>query len=44
MNWQRIKFKCNKCGQESWMEIDLDTYMVKFNDLTCDDCVPVEEA
>lgn len=41
-NWQKIKFYCSKCGQESWMEIDINSYIIKIDELICDDCNPVE--
>ena len=37
-NWQRIKFKCSKCGNESWTEFDVNTYILSVNDLVCDNC------
>lgn len=43
MVFEKIKFKCNKCGIESWMEVNLETYIVSITDLVCDDCIPVEE-
>ena len=38
VNWQRIRFICSVCGVESWQEFDLNTYVVKVEDLICDDC------
>ncbi len=42
-NWQRIKFTCSKCGNESWTEFDVNAYVLKVDDLVCDDCLPEEE-
>ena len=39
----KIKFKCMKCGSESWFDVDLETYVITIADLVCDDCNPVEE-
>lgn len=33
-----LKFKCIKCGQESWFRVNED-YIVKSTDLICDECV-----
>ena len=38
VNWQRIKFECSVCGNESWQEFDLNTYVLKVENLVCDDC------
>lgn len=43
LNWQRIKFICIGCGKESWTEFDLNTYVMKVEDLVCDDCIPEDE-
>jgi hypothetical protein len=37
-NWQRIRFICSECGTESWTEFDVDTYVLKVENLVCDDC------
>ncbi len=39
----KVNFICSKCGQNSWFEVDLETYIVSISDLVCDDCNPVEE-
>ena len=41
--FQKVNFKCSVCGSDSWMEVDLSTYVVSITDLVCDDCNPVEE-
>ena len=38
-----IKYVCKECGEESWFDVDLETYVVKITDLVCDDCNPCEE-
>jgi len=43
-NWQRIWFICSECGEKTWTEVDLETYVFSTDDLICDDCNPVEEA
>ncbi|KKK94509.1 hypothetical protein LCGC14_2682160 [marine sediment metagenome] len=40
VNWQRIRFTCVKCGNESWTEFNVDTYVLKVENLVCDDCMP----
>jgi len=42
-NWQRFNFICKECGQETWMECDLNTYVIKAEDLVCDDCFVEDE-
>jgi len=42
-NWQRIWFICSECGEKTWTEVDLETYVLTTDDLICDDCNPVEE-
>ena len=37
-NWQRIKFLCKECETESWQEFDVNTYVLKVEDLICVDC------
>lgn len=36
-NIQKINFKCSVCGNDSWMQVDLSTYVVSIQDLICDD-------
>ena len=38
-NWQRIWFNCSKCGEKTWTEVDLTTYVFTVADLVCADCV-----
>lgn len=38
----KINFVCSKCGNQSWFQVHLDTYIVSIDDLVCDDCNPVE--
>ena len=44
-NWQRIKFECEKCGQESWFECDLNTLVLTTDAdwFLCDECNPCED-
>ena len=42
-NIQKINFVCSVCATETWMQIDLDTYVMTTKDLFCDDCYPLEE-
>ena len=42
-NWQRVWFTCSKCGNKAWTEFNLNTYVMKVEDLVCDDCLPEEE-
>ena len=39
----KINFKCSMCGEKSWFDVNLETYVVSITDLVCDDCNPVEE-
>ena len=43
MNNQTINFICSVCTKETWMIVDLDTYVITTKDLFCDDCYPCEE-
>jgi len=43
-NWQRIRYICSKCGVETWQEFNVNTYVMKAEDLLCDDCNFPEEA
>ena len=43
MEWKRKKFVCSECGKEAWIEIDIESYVVKTSDLICDDCNPTED-
>lgn len=44
MNWQKIKFKCQECGEESWFECDLEKTVLEADSdwFVCDDCNQVE--
>ena len=42
-SFQKVNFTCSVCGKDSWMEVNLSTYVVSITDLVCDDCNPVEE-
>ena len=39
----KINFVCKECGEESWFDVNLETYIVSMNDLICDDCFVEEE-
>jgi len=41
-NWQKIRFICSKCGNESWQEFDCNNYIMNASDLICDDCFEEE--
>ena len=42
-NWQRIWFICSECGEKTWIEVDLENYIITSADLICDDCNPIQE-
>jgi len=42
-NFSKVNFICSKCGQKSWFDVNLKTFIVSVSDLVCDDCNPVEE-
>ena len=39
----KINYKCSECGEITWFDVDLETYIVSITDLICDDCNPVED-
>ena len=43
MAYNKVRFKCSECGNEYWFEVNLEDYIVKVEDLVCDDCLPEEE-
>jgi hypothetical protein len=39
----KVKFICIFCDKESWFDVNLEGYIVKKDDLICDDCLPEED-
>ena len=39
----KINYVCKECGEQSWFDITIESYIVSVSDLVCDDCNPVEE-
>ena len=45
MNWQKIRYICSHCNEESWFECDLEKTILHVDSdwFLCDECNPVEE-
>lgn len=39
----KVKFICKECGNQSWFKVNLETYVIKVDDLICDECNPINE-